>query len=72
MAIHSESMSEFITKPSESNNPFVHAGGDLKEAIDRTREAEARTLEAYTRKFNGDKDYAKRYIAAKKGRSGVR
>lgn len=65
-------MSEFITKSSESNNPYVYAGGDLKEAVDRTREAEARNLEAYTRRFAGDKDYAKRYIAAKKGRSGVR
>jgi hypothetical protein len=65
-------MSELITNPSETNNPFVYAGGDLKEAIERTREAEAYSLEAYTRRFNGDKEYAKRYIAAKMRRAGGR
>ncbi|MET3349033.1 UNVERIFIED_ORG: hypothetical protein ABID57_000702 [Arthrobacter sp. UYEF1] len=58
-------MSEFITNSKEAANPFVHAGGDMKEAIDRTRESEARQLEMYTKRFNGDKEYAKRYMASK-------
>lgn len=65
-------MSEFITKESESNNPYVYAGGDLKEAIDRTREADARQLEMYTKRFGGDKEYAKRYMASKSRRAGGR
>lgn len=65
-------MSGFITNSNSTGDFIAHTSGDVKEAIERTREAEARSLEAYTRKFGGDKDYAKRYIAAKKGRSGVR
>lgn len=65
-------MSGFITNSNSAGEFIAHTSGDVKEAVERTREAEARTLEAYTRKFSGDKDYAKRYIASKKGRSGVR
>lgn len=65
-------MSEFITSTRETSNPFVHAGGDMKEAIDRTRESEARQLEMYTKRFNGDKEYAKRYMASKMRRANGR
>ncbi len=65
-------MSEFITSSKENDNAYVYAGGDLKEAIERTQEADARQREMYTKRFGGDKDYAAKYMAAKKRRAGGR
>lgn len=65
-------MSGFITNSNSTGISVAHTTGDVKEALERTREAEARTLEAYTRRFNGDKEYAKRYMASKMRRAGGR
>jgi hypothetical protein len=66
-------MGNIITSSSNNSPELVaHTTGDLKEAIERTREAEAYSLEAYTRRFAGDKDYAKRYMAAKMRRASGR
>ncbi|MDN4611475.1 hypothetical protein [Arthrobacter burdickii] len=65
-------MSGFITNSNSTGDLVAHTTGDVKEAIERTREAEAYSLEAYTRRFAGDKDYAKRYMAAKTRRASGR
>jgi hypothetical protein len=62
-------MSGFITNSNSTGDFIAHTSGDVKEAVERTREAEARSLEAYTRKFDGDKEYAKRYLASKMRRA---
>jgi hypothetical protein len=65
-------MSGFITNSNSAGLSVAHTTGDVKEAVERTREAEAYSLEAYTRRFSGDKEYAKRYMAAKMRRAGGR
>jgi hypothetical protein len=65
-------MSGFITNSNSTGDLIAHTSGDVKEAVERTREAEAYSLEAYTRRFAGDKEYAKRYMAAKMRRASGR
>lgn len=42
----------------------AYVDGDFKEAIERTREAEAYRREHYVRKFNGDKLAADKFLAS--------
>lgn len=61
-------MSGFITNSNSAGISVTHTTGDVKEAVERTREAAYR-LEAYTRRFNGEQEYAKRYMASKMRRA---
>jgi hypothetical protein len=50
--IHSKFMSELV----------AYTNGDVKESIDRAKEAKARQWEQLVRRFNGDKVAAQQYM----------
>jgi hypothetical protein len=52
------------------DNLAVYTTGDIKEARDRQIEAEARKFEATVKRFDGDKDAARKYLERKKARNG--
>jgi hypothetical protein len=54
----SKTMSEFV----------AYTTGDVKEAVERTQEAEARVREATIKRFRGDRIAAEQYMTMKKKR----
>lgn len=61
-----------IVTADKPNIAVAHTTGDIKEAIERTREAEAYQREALVRRFGGDKVAAEEYARAKARRRGQR